>query len=298
MRFRNFIRKYFTFNTRERNGLIVLFSLIILLIISAIYLRSQKSNINLSIELPEVDSTYQLSGNKKKYSSIKKQKPAQKQLMFFVFDPNTISEEQAEQLGFSNKAARVLMNFRKKGGVFKEKTDLKKIFGVSDKLFTRLEPYILIEKTENTSTTKKTDLFPKKTNEKKILELNTADSSQLVGLNGIGPKLSSRILSYRKSLGGFVNVVQLKEIYGMKDSLYNLFADHVIVNPDNIKKIKINTITIDELKKHVYIKYMIAQSIINYRQKHGNFANEQDLIKVGSLNEELINKLKPYIDYN
>ena len=270
-----------------------------MLIISALIIRNKRSEISVNIELPTVDSAAEF-GNvyKREKGPLKSEKGVYKAASLFVFDPNLITEKEALLLGFSPKTAAVLVKFRNKGGKFRQKDDLKKIYGVTEKLFSRVEPYIMIT---NYAESKKDNekVIPDFVNrQKKSIELNSADSIQLVSLNGIGPKLSARIIAYRKSLGGFSDVSQLKEIYGMKDSLFVLFADKVSVDQDKIQKIKINTITLDELKKHAYIKYIIAQSIVNYRQKHGRFQNEKELVEVGSISEELMNKLRPYLNYD
>jgi competence protein ComEA len=294
-----FIKKYFSFNRRERNGTIALLTIIIFLIISAVVLRSKNTPINISIEIPESDSNEnKVDFERKNFEKNRKYKKYEDHSLAFIFDPNKISEEEAIQLGLSKKTAKTLINFRSKGGVFREKADLKKLYGVSDKLYSRLEDYILIEKktTENEKVNKEHAVVIK--NSPKIIDLNTADSIQLVSLNGIGPKLCARILSLRKSLGGFFETDQLFEVYGMKDSLFNLFSNRITVDIQNINKIKINSVTLIDLKKHAYLKYIIAQSIINYRDKHGKFKNEQDLLNVGSISQELMRKLSPYIEYD
>ncbi|MFN5183207.1 MAG: ComEA family DNA-binding protein [Bacteroidota bacterium] len=298
MRFRIFIRKYFTFNKRERNGLIFLLSVIFLLLISAVLIRSKESKIDITFESPIMDTLSVERENKFISSKNKKVISVNQNLHLFVFDPNTVTNDEAIQLGFTPKTTKVLLNFRSKGGRFKEKKDLKKIYGVSEKLFLTLEPYILIADNSNKEDNVVNQIKQKSNINNKLVELNSADSFQLVALNGIGPKLSSRILIYRKSLGGFYDVNQLKEIYGMKDSLFQLFVQRIEIDPAKINKIKINSINLEELRKHAYLKFIVAQSIINYRQKHGSLKSEQDLIKVGSLSDELIKKLRPYIEYD
>jgi len=127
--------------------------------------------------------------------------------------------------------------------------------------------------------------------------LNTADSTQLVYLPMIGPGFTKRILKYRNALGGFYKKEQLKEVYGMADSTYNAIKDKITVSPTLLKRINVNVAGLDEMKKHPYISYNIANSIVNYRNKHGLYKSIDDLKEVGTLNDETIEKLKAYISF-
>ncbi len=293
-----FFKKYFSFNRRERNGLIALLSIIFLLTVSLIWIRSSQKNISIKISpLETVSATRKKPLNNTVDTATKIIGANKKENALFAFDPNTLTASQAKQLGFSEKVFNVLNNFRNKGGKFKSAQDLKKVYGVTDNLFNKLEPYILIAVESNTKFASSSPALQAPPPMKKVVEINSADSLQLISLNGIGPALSRRIIIYRNLLGGFANKEQLREIYGMRDSLYNLFSEKVTVDPSQIKKINVNTATVDEMRKHAYIKFIIAQSIVNYRQKHGLYKTADDLLKVGSLSDDLIKKLTPYLEF-
>lgn len=298
--FRNFIKKYFSFNRRERNGIIALLSIITLLTFSLIWLKSKRSEINVSFKPLISDSVSENDHSKSGPSSVPdsaQQSKPKRENALFVFDPNTVTKEQALQLGFSEKVFNVLQNFRSKGGKFRKPEDMKKVYGVSEKLFEKLSHYILIDAPPPTQPFQQQRLNTVPPAMQKILDINSADSLQLVSLNGIGPTLCRRILIFRNMLGGFHSKEQLKEVYGMRDSLYALFSERIMTDASLVKKIKINTATIEELKKHAYIKFMVAQSIVNYREKHGKYTKAEDLMKVGSLSDEAIHKLAPYLEF-
>ena len=291
-----FLKKYFNFNRKERNGLLVLSGLIVLLVVSA-YLVKNKT-VNFEIEITPLTFKSEADSSFKKQYTIKNETDYSKESSLFVFDPNDVTEEQAITLGLSKKTAGVLLRYREKGGRFKTKEDFKKIYGVSDKLFTKLSPYILIKSTltENESTNKST-LLKKTVQTFPFIDLNLADSTELVSLKGIGPALSKRILRYRNSLGGFHSSEQLKEVYGITDSLFVQQQAQLNLNPSSIKKLNLNTIETDELRQHPYFKFIIAQSIINYRKKNGKFSAIDDLKKIGSISDDLLNKIAPYCSF-
>jgi DNA uptake protein ComE-like DNA-binding protein len=217
----------------------------------------------------------------------------------FVFDPNTATKEQLIKLGFKDKTANTLINYRSKGGHFRKKEDLKKVYGLSDALYKKLEPFILITEEQKQIASYEPNPEKEIKNSKKstqIIELNSADSLQLLELPGIGPGFTKRILKYRNLLGGFYHIEQLKEVYGLQDSTYQLIKDKVSANADLVKKIDLNTENFKELNKHPYLSYEDVKAIFNYRRKNGPI-NSFDQIKTIFTDENTINKLKPYLPF-
>jgi DNA uptake protein ComE-like DNA-binding protein len=130
---------------------------------------------------------------------------------------------------------------------------------------------------------------------KPLLNINTADSVQLVALYRIGPVMASKIIQYRDKLGGFHNLNQLTEIWGFDaDILYDL-EGKIYVNPNNIKLLNLNTVEFDELKQHPYFKFKLSQAIVNYRKQHGNYQNITDLKQIKFVTDSIINLIKPYV---
>lgn len=209
----------------------------------------------------------------------------------FPFDPNTVSKEELIQLGFKEKAAQTFIKFRNKGFVFKQKEDVQKIYGVSEALYAQIEPYILIK---NSVGIKKDAPTGSATSMSKKLELNTADSLSLIELKGVGPGYAKRILKYRSLLGGFADIAQVKEIYGMTDELYQLIASQCTVNTAAIKKININSVDFKTLNKHPYIDYELTKHIFNFKKTAP--ISEVNLLQVIE-DEELLVKIKPYVEY-
>ena len=225
----------------------------------------------------------------------------------FVFNPNTISAEDAQKLGFSKKLSQTLINFRNKGGKFYKPDDLKKLYGLSPTLFEELETYILIPNANKAyphkfkkdtvyQNTSSKPTYEKKIVSKEVVEINTADSLSLVYLKGIGPSFAKRIIKYRTLLGGFHSLHQLKEIYGMTDSLYLKLTSQIKLDKHNLTQIPINVIDVVTLRKHPYFPYASAQTVINFRSKHGKLS-EQDVRNLGIFNEEKLQLILPYLSY-
>jgi DNA uptake protein ComE-like DNA-binding protein len=139
---------------------------------------------------------------------------------------------------------------------------------------------------------------PQTTIPRPILELNTADSLQLLALKCIGPVFSSRIIKYRNLLGGFYSAEQVKEVYGIDSALFLKILPQLTADANAVKKININTADIDELKKHPYLRYKIARAIINHRNRFGDFSELSELKNIPEIDEQIYSKIQPYLSIN
>ena len=288
-------KKYFySFTQSERRGFVVL-SIILLILIVILFLKPlwKKSDNNNLLEFADSivvnDIVENVSYNHISDTTIKKvYRP--RRLKPFVFDPNKLEKEGWIAMGFSEKQAQALDNYRKKGGRFYKKEDVKKIFFVGEEEYKQLEPYIEILPPE----TKQSMLLT--SGKKKFeLELNTADTLDLQQLYGIGPVFSKRIVKYRALLGGFCNKQQLMEVYGFTEELYDNVSRYVVVDTTKVNKININTATIDMLKTHPYLDYYQAKEIVNYRLNTATFTTISDLLHVSLIDMATFEKIKPYL---
>ncbi|MBS1634416.1 MAG: helix-hairpin-helix domain-containing protein [Bacteroidetes bacterium] len=305
-RLNKFFSNTFHFNKQERNGVFVLICIIAILIAVRLALPYMFGT-PARPDLAAIDfSKFSSPGLKQKKYHYKKdsgsvsgkQLPASIPVQHYVFDPNTVSYDEAIQLGFPSKTARILVNFREKGGYFKTAVDLKKLYGMNDRLYKELEPYILVHNNSKATTTYTTNARkPGLERKTQVLELNTADSVSLVALKAIGPALAHRIIKYRTLLGGFHSLKQLSEIYGLRDSVVQLNMPVIHLDVSLIHKLGINTIGFNELKKHPYFSFQATQAIINYRNKHGKL-NEADIRNLGIFTPEKLERLLPYLDFN
>ena len=134
---------------------------------------------------------------------------------------------------------------------------------------------------------------------KQPIDVNNADSIALVKLPGIGEKLSSRIIKYRDRLGGFINLSQLSEVYGLSDSTIRIITPLLFISEQfQPKKINVNSAEYKDLRRHPYITHAFAKSLLAYRKAHGIFQSLEDLKGILSLEHHEINKVSSYLTIN
>lgn len=221
----------------------------------------------------------------------------------FYFDPNTIETTEWKRLGLRDKTIQTIQNYLSKGGHFYKPEDLRKVYGLHQNEYERLLPYLKIEPKTLTANEKyasskpKDETQPARTYFSKysVIDINTADTSAFISLPGIGSRLASRIVLFREKLGGFYSIDQIGEIYGLPDSTFQKIKQYLNLDNASIKKININTASIDELKAHPYIKFSIANPIVAYRNEHGAFAKIEDIKKIMAVTDDVYNKLAPYL---
>jgi competence ComEA-like helix-hairpin-helix protein len=312
---KEFVRDYLTFSRKERIAVIVIVLLILLIILAPKLLLERTASTRTVV----TDTTW-ISAAKKleiKEAGSKEKKPSNTQSddndyayqydrsvnnspssgSLFYFDPNTLDQDSWKKLGLKDKTIHTILNYLSKGGHFYKPDDLKKIYGLHPNDYFRLEPYIKIE--SNRSEDKPAE-FVKKENEPKsfspkLIDINTADTTAYISLPGIGSKLAARIVNFRDKLGGFYSIAQIGETFGLPDSSFQKIKQYLKLDNTSIKKININTATVDELKAHPYIKYSIANPIVAYRNEHGPFSKVEDVKKVMIVTDEIYNKIAPYL---
>ena len=213
----------------------------------------------------------------------------------FDFDPNIITIEELRALGLSEKQANTIDNYKSKGGKFRKKEDFKKMYCISDVEYEVLAPFIKIsspKKSEETPYTKSTAYSSKTVF---TVNLNEADTLDLKELRGIGSAFSKRIVAYRTRLGGFYDKNQLLEVYGFSEELLMQIENSLIIDTAMVRKINLNTASIDEMKKHPYLDYYKAKAIATYREKVKPFDNIEEILLANLIYEETFNKIKPYL---
>lgn len=308
---KSFIKSYFTFSSAERNGILVL--LILIGIISGLPRFLEKPFENYEAEKKQfiTEVNFFLASKKTLEKDFSKPKFQAKQTLhnsieLFHFDPNTASFQHFLKLGLSKRTAHTIVNYREKGGKFRTEKDLQKIYTLSKNDYKRLKPFIRIKnkfkKKQPTSAEQnfvKDSTFTTNFSHKKnniIIELNSADSLDLIGISGIGPAFSKRIKKYRKLLGGFHSKSQLLEVYGLNQEKYEQISPYIRLDKTLIKKINVNHASITQLGKHPYIGFKKARRIINYRKQHGDFKTLQDLEKIKGIEKEDLSKMLLYLE--
>ncbi|HYG37967.1 MAG TPA: helix-hairpin-helix domain-containing protein [Cytophagales bacterium] len=300
-RIRFWIQDYFGFSPTETTGFIVLMFLIFFLLILPPIIKPL-----LPVSDTDNADKAQLEALIVKLESVQtveKTASSPSNPKYFSFNPNTSSEADFLSLGIDTKTARTIMNYRNKGGYFTIKSDFKKVYGLKEETYLRLYPYIdLPEKkavfvqSAHSSKKKFKAYSPKEKEIFQPFDINKADSTQLIKINGIGNKLAQRILNYRNKLGGFIHQDQLEEVYGLDTVVVKRLKESSLIDvnftPD---KINVNTATLEELRQHPYISYKIAKTIIAYRDQHGSFNSLSALKNIHSISPQTFIKIEPYL---
>ena len=173
-----------------------------------------------------------------------REKAVSRKVESFRFDPNTVSLEDLVRLGFSEKQAQSILNYREKGGRFRRPADFAKSYVVADSVFERLRPYIDIPR----------------------LDINKADSVALLDLPGIGPYFAGKIVQYRTQLGGYSSAEQLMEIYHFDEEKFTGLQDLITCSePDGFA---LWTLSEADLAKHPHISRSEAHGIVLFRTHH------------------------------
>jgi len=277
------LRAALNFSASEKRGLIVLIVIMFLIIfLPRLYDDFYGNKIDIEVELSYVQFIEQ----------IRAAELQEEQKIFFNFNPNTIDKEGLVKMSIPTYLAERILKYRSAGGQFKKKEDLKKIYGMTDILYAKLEVYIFIPAV---SVVKEEEIVERKI--QLFFDLNRADSAQLTSLKGIGPVYATRILSFRTSLGGYFKKEQVKEVFGISDSLYVSLSNQIYIDSSfTLKRIKINEVNIKELRKHPYFRnFNLSRSIINYREEHGNYKEINDLMRNKLMTDSIFNKVKPYM---
>lgn len=188
----------------------------------------------------------------------------------FRFNPNTVSVEDLQRLGFSEKQALSIDSYRQKGGRFRRKSDFAASYVVADSVFARLRDYIVIPRTD----------------------INKADSAAFDELPGIGPYFAAKMVSYREELGGYSYPEQLMDIYRFDREKYDALSDLISCSAP-ARPFALWTLPAEELRKHPYIRsWDVARAIVLYRENNPpESLTVAGLAAAGVLSEDAASKL-------
>ena len=231
----------------------------------------------------------------------------------FPFDPNTIERSEWIALGLTERQVDGIERYVTKGGEFRSKKDVERMYTISPELYARLEPYILLpdsyvraprpqyEKKQwprnarDSSTYAYKDRYAAGSYAK--AEINTADSAMLVALPGIGPSFAKGIIKYRNMVGGFHSLDQLEEVYVLRDKPDAIvrIKELLTLDPNAVHYIPINSCTVEQLAEHPYARWKIAKPLVAYRTQHGPFEKIEDIQKCLLVTDSVYQKLAPYL---
>ena len=306
-------KDFLYFSRSQRTGIIVLIVLIVLSLVANYSLKyffpvTEKDG---SAFLSEVevfkkslvsrDSILQLNRQRQYEERYKKYRfypyyPKQIPYSLFAFDPNSADSITLVRLGIKPFIASHVLKYRSKGGWFKTASDFGKIYGLLPEKFKELEPYIILHERK---LTKSDSMFIKQKELKKelIVELNSADTTLLMQVIGIGRGYAKGIVRYRQQTGGFVSVDQLSEIYGMRPENLEKIRPFCKVNQELVRRINVNMAGVERLKSHPYLNFYQSRAIYELRRRKGKLKSITDLRVLPEFNTESLSKIAPYLSF-
>ena len=247
----------------------------------------------------------------------------------FPFDPNTADSTQFLRLGLQPWQVRTIYRYRAAGGVYRKPTDFARLYGLTVKQYRQLEPYIRIgedyrpasevygysretyrDGREGDHSYPATDVggagmastgadrtaslhYTPKLRPTERVALNTADTTLLMRVPGIGSYYARRIVWYRERLGGDCHIDQLDEIEGFPPDAKHYFS----LSDENIRKLNFNTMTLSQLRVHPYMGFYRAKDVIDYRRLRGPIHGWDDLRLLRSFPPDIIKRLAPYVEF-
>ena len=292
------IREFFYLQKSDRKVILSLL-VVIVSVFTMIFLTGGKDT---STVTPQKDSLQSVTHKNYYYAS------SSKKVERFTFDPNTADSTQLLRLGLQPWQVRNIYKYRAAGGIYRQPIDFAKLYGLTVKQYRELEPYIRISSDYLPASTlvkykpNYSQNAPKDTAEYKPstkikatehIVLNTADSTALTTIPGIGPYYARRIIQYGNRLGGYVSVEQLDEI----DDFPTEAKQYLVINNPAPKKLNINQLSLNELRRHPYINFYMAKAITDYRRLHGTIKSLNELRLIKDFTPEAIKRLTPYITY-
>lgn len=222
----------------------------------------------------------------------------------FPFDPNTADSTQLLRLGLKEWQVRSIYKYRAHGGVYRHPSDFARLYGLTAGQYKTLEPYIrisddyrpaseLIAVTASDLRVRDTVKYPLKLKPGEHVALNTADTTMLKRVPGIGSSFAQAIVVYREHLGGYYSVDQLKEINGFPQGALPYF----VIGQEPERRIDINNMTLGQLRRHPYIGFYLAKTIVDHRRLHGRIQSFDDLRLYRDFTPETIERLRHYVRF-
>ncbi|MEQ9442655.1 MAG: helix-hairpin-helix domain-containing protein [Cyclobacteriaceae bacterium] len=310
-RLTDLIRDYFGFSATEMRGFWVLLTLAIISLLVTPTLREilyQPYAYSQEVAgQQKLDSLIALLENKTAEEPIrpgKEGKNVSTKRNYSFFDPNTATLDVLQQNGMPEWLAKRVVKYREKGGVYRTKSDITKIYGFSASRYAQLEKYIQLPEYKAKTPVQLAD-FPAsgkgesiKSAKKEILkiDINLADSLSLCRIPGIGPVFSSRIIRFRDKLGGLYDPKQFSEVYQLSpEAIDNLGKYAYISESFQVQKVNINTDDVSTLAKHPYISFPLAKAMVRHREDYGKYERLVDSKEVYLMDEATFQKIAPYL---
>ncbi len=286
-------KSHFKFNKQERSGIFFLLLILIFIQIAYYFYTTKTGERN---DLLRFNESRQLQ-----IDSLKKESLVKDSIKIYPFNPNFITDFKGYTLGMSVQEIDRLHEFRASDKYVNSKEEFQEVTKITDSLLQQISPYFKFPDWTQGKTEKRkpTTIYSSKTSDlklKKKLDINSASVEDLQKINGIGEKLSARIIKFRDRLGGFLVDDQLYEVYYLEQEVADrVLEKFTVVNKPEIVKINVNTATVAELSKLTYIQKGVAQRIVNYRNLNGRINSLNELSNIEGFPSERIDRIALYL---
>ncbi|WP_257290786.1 ComEA family DNA-binding protein [Cellulophaga baltica] len=222
-------------------------------------------------------------------------------LIIYPFNPNYITDYKGYTLGMSVLEIDRLHQFRAANKFINSVQDFQQVTMVSDSLLNKISPYFKfpdwVKKAKDPIKVMVGDLEGNLTSGAiTVKDINTVTAIELQEVNGVGEKLSARIIKFRDRLGGFVDVEQVSEVYGLEPAVVQRITKKFkVLIPPLINKININTASASEMAQLVYLNYTVSKAIVLYREENKGIHSFEELKNIEGFPSEKINRISLYL---
>jgi len=285
-------KSHFKFNKQERSG--IFFLLLIIIILQGVYffLKTKPfDNGNNKIIIDAIEQS--------RIDSLKLVSKIKDTVKIYPFNPNFITDYKGYTLGMSVSEIDRLHTFRNLNKYVNSKEEFQNITGVSDSLLAIIAPFFKFPdwvKSDKKEYTSNSSQPPRAKVSIIVRDLNAVTADDLKKVNGIGDKLSERIIKFRDRLGGFLVNEQLYDVYALDAEVVDrALKQFQVLNPPQVKRIDINSASAKEIANLVYLSHAVAYKIVELRELNGGIRSLDELTNIDGFPSEKLDRIALYL---
>lgn len=312
---RNYIKEFFYLQRDDRRAVLTLLALAVVALSLIFWLGESSSPSPTAKETNSREEVNREYANGRTNSAEKYYRVEEVKAERFPFDPNTADSTQLLRLGLAPWQVRSIYRYRAKGGIFRQPSDFARLYGLTRKQYRELRPYIRISpdylpaadyyaprrtgnnaRSVDSSATKApryTYTARHKLRPGEHIAINSADTTQLQKIPGIGSAYARMIIRYRERLGGFITMAQVLESGPVPESALR----YITIDATQVRKLNINKLSLNQLRRHPYINFYQAKAICEYRRLHGPLHSLEELRFSPDFPPAQIERLQPYVTF-
>lgn len=312
---RNYIKESFYLQRDDRRAVLTLLALAVVALSLIFWLGESSSPPPTAKKTNSREKANREYANGRTSSAEKYYKVEEVKAERFPFDPNTADSTQLLRLGLAPWQVRSIYRYRAKGGIFRQPSDFARLYGLTRKQYRELRPYIRISpdylpaadyyaprrtgddaRSVDSSATKApryTYTARHKLRPGEHIAINSADTTQLQKIPGIGSAYARMIIRYRERLGGFITMAQVLESGPVPESA----LQYITIDATQVRKLNINKLSLNQLHRHPYINFYQAKAICEYRRLHGPLHSLEELRFSPDFPPAQIERLQPYVTF-